>query len=445
MLGNKKNVDIVSKMSLIGIAAVIVLIIVVGIVSCSSRGKEKEINTDNIEVTDDTEIEKEELLGEVDRSLGVVKYVDIETNQLMIYDIEKLTTLTFKMDSAVEIKDAYGTDIALGQLELGDMVMSKFVNKTMRPEYVKIATKTWERKDIKNMIVDEESKTIRIGNEIYLYDDELVLSDNGQPFDLQEVSGADDVVVRGYKNQVWSIVRISGHGTITLVNYEDFIGGTIEISNKVTLDVESDMTIAISIGVQTIVVEKEGMAPFVTQVMINENENVIIDMSGAQAKEGIVEFIVEQEDVTLYLDDEVLDLTKEIKLDFGSYTIKAEKEGFAEWTSELVISQAYQQFKVNLDKAPVFLHIQEPAGAEIYLDGGYIGIIPIETPFEAGTHKITLRKDGYYTKVHNFIWEDNGQDQYIILPALILIETDTEEEDEEEIETPTDDIYGETE
>jgi len=444
MSEDKKKMDIVSKMSLIGIVAVTVLILIIIGVSCSANKKKQEIPIKTPEVTKEEPGEKETATGEIKRALGVVKYVKTETSRLMIYAIEHEETITLKMDSAVEIKDAYGTDIALGQLELGDMVHVKYEVATLRPEYVKIAADTWERRDIRNMVVDTENKTIRIANELYTYTDELILSDKGQPFDVDEISGADDVVVRGYKNQVWSIVKVSGHGTITLANYSDFVGGTIEVGRGITLNITEKMVIPVKIGVHSVVIEKEGMAPFVTQVMVNEGEDVVIDMSGAQSKEGIIEFVVEQEDVAVYLDDILLDLTQEIKRDFGSYTVRAEKEGFADWTSELIVSQAYEQFKIDLEAEPVFLHIQEPAGAEVYLDGGYIGIVPTQTPFKAGTHKITLRQNGYYTKIHSFIWEDNGQDQYIVLPALIQIETDPVEEPEEGSTTPTEDIYGDT-
>lgn len=60
-----------------------------------------------------------------------------------------------------------------------------------------------------------------------------------------------------------------------------------------------------------------------------------------------------------------------------------------------------------------------------------------------GTHKITLRQDGFYTFQQDFYWDDNGQDQYILLPALTPI---TQEEAEEETpETPTEDIYSQPE
>lgn len=447
-MAEKKKFDIVSKMTIIGIIAVLILILAVVIVSCSAGGSNKPAPTEGIIVTEpgveaETEVEVKQ---EVDRALAVVKYVDTTNNQLMIYDIEDLKTITLKMDSSIDIKDEYGTDIALAQIELGDMIETKYEVNSLKPEFVKITAVTWERKDVSNMVVDTELKTITISNETYQYTDELITSDGGVPFDILELSTADEAVVRGYKDHVWSIVLLSGHGNLILENHDAFIGGEIEISSRISLLVEKEMNIPLSAGVHNVVVSKQGMAPYVTQVMVEEGKEVIIDLSEAQPKVGIIEFVLLQDDVLVYLDDELLDLSQEIKLDFGLYQIRAEKEGFSPWESELDLQQAYIQFKIDLEKAPTTLYIQQPVGAEVYLDGAYVGIIPTETPFKAGIHRITVRKDGHYTFQQDFEWEDTGKDEYIMLPELQPMETTPVNEPVIEGDgTPTDDIYTQSE
>lgn len=447
MTENKSKFDIVSKMTIIGIVAVLILILAVVIVSCSGSGSTPE-PTEGIIITDPSAEAEEEVIvkAEIERALAVVKYVDTANNQLMIYDIEKLKTITLAMDSSIEIKDEYGTDIALTQIELGDMVETKYEVDTLKPEFVKITAVTWERKDVSNMVVDTELNTIKIANETYHYTDELITSDGGVPFDILELSTADEALVRGYKDHVWSIVLLSGHGNLILENHDIFIGGEIEISSRISLLIEKDMNIPVTAGVHNVVVSKQGVAPYVTQVMVEEGKEVVIDLSEAQPKIGIIEFILLQDDVMVYLNDELLDLTQEIKLDFGNYTIRAEKEGFSPWESELDLNQAYMQYKIDLEVEPRVLYIDKPVGAEVYIEGQYIGIIPTQTPFIAGTKTVTVRKDGFYTYQQDFQWVDTGKDVHILLPDLIPIETTPEEEPVIEGEgTPTDDIYTQSE
>ena len=42
--------------------------------------------------------------------------------------------------------------------------------------------------------------------------------------------------------------------------------------------------------------------------------------------------------------------------------------------------------------------IEAPEGVEIYVDGSYVGIVPVSFAKTEGTHVITLRKDGYVTR-----------------------------------------------
>ncbi len=445
---NFKNKDIVSKMTIIGIAAISLLIIVISVVLVTtfSGDDEPTTATDETETTDT--VVEDETDKVFDRALAVVNYVDAEADSLMIYDIEDLTMVTLKMNSAIEIKDEYGTDIVLAQIDVGDMVEVKYDTISMVPEDVRITAKTWERKDVSNMEVDTESKVIKISNDVYSYTDELVTSDNGKAFDISQLSTADEALVKGYKDTVWSVVLVNGHGTVTLVNHDVFIGGQLQVGNRLSYTIESDMSIPLAAGVHQIVVSKDNMTPYVKQIMVEEDQEVIIDLSEAQPKVGQVDFLVLQDGVTVYINDEPVDLTEEIVLDFGTYQIKAEAENYVTWESELVLSQAYQQFKIDLDKTPTYVFINQPEGADVYMDDVLIGTIPTQAPFTPGSHTIQLRREGYITsEAYKYLWEDDGMNRYLVLPQLIQeAEENTPEETEgtEETDTVVEDIYGTT-
>lgn len=437
-MADKKRVDIVKRMTIIGIAAAALIIIIASIVAMTMGG-DKQIPV-TIPEPEETTAADEEAEKVYERALAVVKHVDISTGQLMIYDIEKMTMLTLKMDSSIVIKDEYGTDIALAQIDLGDMVETKYDTISMKPENVKITAVTWERKDVSNMTVDVENKVIRISNDSYSYTDELVTSDGGNPFDISSLSTADEAYVRGYKDMVWSVVLVNGHGTIKLINHEIFVGGQLEVGNRTSFTIEKDMVVPITAGVHNVVVTKDNMSPFVTQVMVEEDQQVVIDLSEAQPKVGTVEFIVLQEDITVYLDGEVIDLQEEHILDFGTYEIKAEKDNYVTWEGELVLNQAYQQFKIDMDKTPTFVFINQPEGAEAYLDGVPIGIVPTQAPFSPGSHTIQLSQQGYRpSEVYKYIWDDDGMDKYLVLPQLMPLPQETTTE-----VTVTSSIYGES-
>ena len=422
--GKKKNVDIVSRMTVIGIVAVVILIVGVTVLALILGGKDKNQDKPE-EVETPVELEEEVSSGEFERAMAVVKYVDTASGKLMVYDIEALKMITLAMDSSIDIKNEYGTDIALSQINIGDMIETKYDVKTLKPENVRITAVTWQRRDVSNMVVDHENRTIRIGNEVYAYTEELVTSKDGVPFAITELSPADEAIVKGYKDHVWSIIVINGHGTITLINHESFIGGQIEVGRKISRLVEAEMNMPISAGVYDVVVSKDNMSPFVSQVMVEEGQNITLDLSTAQPKVGTVEFVLSQEDVTIYIDDVLLQSNEPSMLGFGNYRIRAEKENFETWEGNLILNQAYLRFNIDLERKASFLFIQEPAGAEAYLDAAFIGVIPTSTPYTPGDHTITLRRTGYVTASFSFSWEDDGKDKNLVLPELVPLEPST--------------------
>ena len=47
---------------------------------------------------------------------------------------------------------------------------------------------------------------------------------------------------------------------------------------------------------------------------------------------------------------------------------------------------------------------------EVYLDGNYIGVSPVNFKKVTGSHTITLRKNGYQAKSYTIYLYDDGQD-----------------------------------
>lgn len=55
------------------------------------------------------------------------------------------------------------------------------------------------------------------------------------------------------------------------------------------------------------------------------------------------------------------------------------------------------------------IYITAPSGAEVYLDGNYMGLAPVSFSKQSGTHTITLRKEGYKTKSYTVNVPDDSE------------------------------------
>lgn len=439
MTKQKKGMDIVTKMSIVGGLGLVCILIVVGIIAFAIKDKgedkvrEKPVGNEVTKPAENTEAK------DVLRTLAVIKENNLENQELSIVDIENGLYIKLKIDGAVDIKDEYGTLLTVAQLKMGDIIESKYDKNTMRAESVHITAQTWERKNIQKLVVDEENKTIQLANDLYKYTSDLVTTFNGEVLNLDQLDPVDTVTVKGYKDTVWTISLEKTHGFIVLMNHGKFIGGTIDIG-KTTYDVTETTKITVPIGVHNVIVAKEGMSSFITQIMVEEKKEVEIDVGAALAEDGIVSFNILPSDVTLYINNEKKDFSQPLALDFGSYSLRVEKENYMPWESTLVVNKAVMVVDINMNQQPTFIHVDNPVGSSLYIDGNYIGIVPIEAPISLGYHEITLKKEGYYSKGHPIQIDELGRDAYFTFPELIKMPDETPPE----VTTPGETINPDT-
>lgn len=429
--GKNKNMDIITKMSIVGGLGLVCILIIVGIIAFAIRDRTPDQVADEDkqnEEQQEPDLEDNEDSGTYIRALALVKGVDIEKNELAVVNIEDDTSIILKMDGAVDIKDEFGSLLSLGQLKVGSIVEIKYDEGSLRPEEVHISAQTWERKNIQSIQINEEAKTIQLGNDVYQYTKDLVTLYGKKEIELEQLDPVDLVSVVGYKDKIWTITLEKGHGYIVLQNHNQFIGGSIEIG-KTTQEIEEQTKVTVLVGVQNIIVSKEGMTPYNAQVIVEEGKEVIVDVGTAQPTTGAVSFNISPSGAVLYINDRAYsDYSSPISLNFGSYGIRVEKDSYVAHKGTLVVNKAVMTVDVNLEEKPTYMHVDGPTGASLYIDGTYIGIIPTQAPIDPGSHEVTIRKDGFYSKIHSIEIKNNGKDEYFSFPELIPM---PEEDDNE--------------
>ena len=66
------------------------------------------------------------------------------------------------------------------------------------------------------------------------------------------------------------------------------------------------------------------------------------------------------------------------------------------------------------------MYVESPEGAEIFIDGVYYGISPISfTKPEAGSHVITLSKNGFIPKSYTIMVYDDDRDVTLSFSELV--------------------------
>lgn len=420
----KKKMDIVTKMTIIGVAGLVcVTILILAMTFMNKSDKKKKLVDGDGNTIPGTEASDSNKDIEYARALAVIKNVDINNNKLTVLNIENNDVVELAIDSAVDMKDEYDSLLTLSQFNIGDIIETKYDQTSKRPEFVHITAKIWERKSITGLNVDSDKNTITIGNDQYGYTEELVSLFNGDFMAIGDINPEDKVTIRGYQDKVWTVIMESGHGYITLKNHSYFVGGVLEIGISKMVDIEQVTSVVVPVGVHNVVVTKDDLT-YEAEVMVANGQEAVIDVSDASPRMGMVEFSVLQEDIMFSINGEVYsDFSEPISLEYGTYKIKVVKDQYVDWEKELVVNQPFTEFEINLEKKPLFLHVDSPVGVDIYINGNYIDVIPLSAPIDPGNYTVTLRKDGYYSKMYTVKVEDDGKDAYWTFKPLEKMES----------------------
>ncbi|MFP4697807.1 MAG: PEGA domain-containing protein [Eubacteriales bacterium] len=395
------------------------LIIAIGITGCTK----KDNSTTPIPISE----EDENTSKVFERSIGVVKNVDSVNKKIFFYDIEDEELIPLKIDGAVDLNNKYGETITLAQIKNGDMVKVKYEQDTLIPEYVNITAEVWEYDNITGVNVDTDNKVVRRGNDSFEYNEELMVLYNGKAIEIGEITSTDRVTLKGYKDKLWVVIMENPHGYVTLKNHDYFIGGTLEIGSNIIETITEDMSLPVEVGVFDVVIDKEGNEPIQKQIMIEKDQEVIIDLATDSPKEGELNITVSESDARVYINGERQDdLEEPIKLPFGDYVIVAEKDGYSRYEETITLEKPSMDYNISLEKKSKYLHVNEPINTEIYIDGDYIGNIPVSVPIEPGDYSITLRNDGYYSKLYNITIQDNERDSFMSFPDLVEMQDDND-------------------
>ena len=239
---------------------------------------------------------------------------------------------------------------------------------------------------------------------------------------------------QGIDNTVLSIQVEKGHGYLRLVNDENFVGGWIEIGQKQIQKITEDMLLVVPEGSYQVNISHKGGGG-IKDVVINRNEETTLDIGDlavAETQYGMVLFSLSPSNADLYIDGSAVDASQPITLEYGIHQIIAKADGYKSLTQYLRVGQASAGIDVVLDKVDADdeaessessetkeedtttgyykVYVDAPEGAEVYLDGNYVGIAPCSFKKSAGSHVITLRCTGYETRSYTVSVDDEDRD-----------------------------------
>lgn len=284
---------------------------------------------------------------------GVIVDIDSNAGTITIYDLVTEREAQYSYSGSTYITDKYGKDISAAQLSLGDVIEGGYDTGTKRLVELKKSDRVWENQKVTNFSIDRLQHTITIGKSLYEYIPDVVIVSDGKLLEnISEVSNQDELILRGNEKTIYSIVIAKGHGYVTLADADFFEGGLVSVGSRIVQEVTPGMLIEVPEGEYTLEITKDGVGGEI-EILVKKNKETRVNvgsLKGQASKTGRIRFQIEPEDAVLYIDGRKTEYEDPVKLDYGSYKIKAEAAGYVTYSADLVVSESYERREIKLGR-----------------------------------------------------------------------------------------------
>lgn len=382
-------------------------------------------------------VENDELKSELK-----LRYLDSETVNHLFYD-----------ETSV-IQNEYGQTRDGEHVEVGEILQVEYFPQEGRIQKAVVPQNAWYYHDVQKFAFDADENTLEFVGRKYQYDAmTLCYSGNGQiqPMDFDN---QDHLTIRGIGGHVYSVIRTKGHGYIRLSHYADFVGGMIEIGDSQMLPVKENMLITATEGTYRLKLWNRGMTAVKT-IVVENGGDITVDFSDykREVKDiGEVTFDVRPDGAELTINGKPVDYAKPVTLSYGKYKVKVALAGYETYNGVLSVGRASKTIHIVLveeDSEIVLpsatptatptatansitnsntvtrkvdgehtITVTSPAGAEVYVDGIYKGLVPCTFTKIIGSQTVTLKDSGHITKEYSVDILDDDKDVKLTFAEL---------------------------
>ena len=349
---------------------------------------------------------------------AVVKSIDKEANTIAFYNLKNDTS------STVNVTDTtiFPKNVTMDTIAVGDIYTYKF-DKDENITEIKTCQKAWTVEDI-GVSINTSAKLIKFSDtsskdnaeKSYKYVEGLTsVSYKNQPKTLENISPLDYVKIKGYDNgkinRAYSIEILKSHGEIQFQNMDSISNAKIYINDK-QYSMKSDSRVLLTEGTYNVKVTGSNTMDITKQVNVVPDNPTVVDLSKIQVKTGVLNISSNVDGYKLYLNDKEQNTGESPLLEYGTYTVKATKDGYKDFTSSVTIDSDTNTLDIKMKKSETggTLNLNSvPSSAEIYIDGSYAGTGSVSRSVALGSYVVECKADGYISDKKQINVSADGQ------------------------------------
>lgn len=392
---------------------------------------------------------------------AVIKKINKAKKSITFYNLVRGKNYTLTYDGTTKLYDKYGSSVSMEQVDEGDIVEITFLKEKKTLASLQKSDDCFVYEDVTNFSINEKTKEIMVGSNVYQYEENLFVFSGGEQAEIMDINTVDSLCIQGIDHTVYSIAIDKGHGYLRLKNDEYFWGGWIEVGQSIIRPIEEDMLLVVPEGKYDVLLTTDGVSA-TKKITIKRDKETELDIGDLKKEDlrkyGKLIFAVTPDTASVYIDGEQVDISAPVEVEYGIHQMMAKAEEYQTVIQYIKVGQESATVQVTMEKETENtvssntttgtsneseaasangskLTISSPIGAEVYMDGSYIGIVPVSVKKTVGVHVITLRQTGYETRSYTINVTDLTSDENMSFSALVKEEKDEEEsssENEEE-------------
>ncbi len=376
--------------------------------------------------------------------VAVVMAVNQEEKTITLRNTDLQRNYTLDYSQATRLEDRYGSSLSIAQIKAGDLTQVTFLKNKKRLNTLSLCGgEAWTYEKVTEYAVNRNTRVLTLGTDSYKIGDDTLIFSQGKQIDWMDLNDVDVLTVNGIDQHVYSIVVEKGHGYLRLENDTYFVGGWIEVGESLISPITQDMLLTVPEGDYQVLLTNNGNRGM-KNISIKRGEELDLDIGDIEIEEtkvGRVVFSVTPSNASVYVDGELVDVAAPLELEYGIHQMIAGAEGYDTMTRYINVGEELANLDVRLEKTSTVsgnsnsnnsdkntttsgtgsvisttdqgqyhVMITAPEKVELYVDGNYIGITPISFKKVAGSHVITLRKDGYVTRSYTIQVDEEQKD-----------------------------------
>ena len=388
---------------------------------------------------------------------------DTTNKTLQLQNVQTGKRYTLNYDGTTSVWDKYDQALSMAQIKPGSILQVRFYMQTKHASYVKEATDCVRYDHVDNYILDAQKGTITIADTVYKFSSHTAFLSGEKEIELEDIVTTDVLSVWGYQDKIYGVYVDKGHGYLRLENEDYFVGGWIEVGQSTICRITENMLLTVPEGVTTVRISQSGTNA-TQEINFVRDEEMVWDLQSVEIvmpKTGNIIFTVTPSDAQLTIDGENVDASEPITLEYGIHQMTVRADGYDTLSKYIKVASESANINVELEKkqeeekeedksddeetdadeektgktetkntetktvststAAYQVHIDSPQGVEVYLDGNYLGIAPVEFGKDPGNYVVTLRKTGYQARSYTLQIDGEEKDVNYSFSELVKL------------------------